>query len=179
MLTEKEKNNPEWQKFYNFFPEIDLPVSLSEEYTGIFTKYNKPISQELIDLFILQKPLFFGDQEIEQDPEELIEYVPCFRLPEQKEYYGVVYWKADLLKYTYIIHTYDKTGKSIASQVIASTTSDGKNIRQIVATIDPDLEIYIIGGDATDPKAYDPSKSKAFSLEITPDGQFIHHFEEK
>ena len=90
----------------------------------------------------------------------------------------MVYWKADLLKYEYIIHTFDKKGKSLAKQVVASTTSDGKKIRQIVATIDPDLDIYIMGGDSTDTDNYDPEKSKAFSLEITPGGDFIHHFEE-
>lgn len=167
-----------WLKFYDYFPEIELPITLSEEYSGIFTKYNKPLPIDLIDLFILDKKLFFGDENIEEPVDEIVEFVPCFRLPDQKEYHGLVYWKADLLKYEYFIHTFDKKGNSIAKHVIASTTSDGESIRQIVATIDPDLEIYIIGGDANNINVYDPESSKAFSLEITPTGQFVHHFEE-
>jgi hypothetical protein len=174
----KDKPSEAWLKFYDYFPEIELPITLSEDYSGVFTKYNKPLPLELIETFILQKKLFFADEESETTDNELVEYVPCFRLPDQKGYYAVVYWKADLLKYEYFIHTFNKKGQSIATQVVASTTSDGTSIRQIVATIDPDLEIYIMGGDTTDINEYDPGKSQAFSLEITPDGQFVHHFEE-
>ena len=178
MSSEKEKQLEKWLKFYDYFPEIELPITLSEEYSGVFTRYNKPIPEELIDLFILDKKLFFADQEFDEITDELVEYVPCFRLPEQKNFFTVVYWKADLMKYEYIINTFDKKGQSISKHVIASTTSDGERIRQIVATIDPDLEIYIMGGDTADIHDYDPENSKAFSLEITPTGHIIHHFEE-
>jgi hypothetical protein len=175
MAEEKKKNL--WKQFYAFFPEIELPITLSEEYTGVFTKYNKPIPMDLIQSFILEQHLFLPEEEIDSDL-EIEEYVPCFKLPKNKNYRAVVYWKASLLKYEYVIHTYDLKGKTITKHVIASTTSDGKKIRQIVATIDPDLEIYIMGGDADSDNFYDPEKSKAFSLEITPTGQIIHHFEE-
>lgn len=178
MTKDKKKLTDLWLKFYEYFPEIELPVTLSEEYSSIFNQYNKPLPEELINTHILNQNLFFADEDPESTTDELVEYVPCFRLPDQKQFYAVVYWKADILKYEYILHTFDKEGKSIAKQVIASTTSDGEKIRQIVATIDPDLEIYIIGGDASSSDSYDPAKSKAFSIEITPNGQFIHHFEE-
>jgi hypothetical protein len=181
MKADTKKPSNQWLKFYDYFPEIELPVTLSEEYSSVFTKYNRPLPEELINSYILEQKLFFGDEQTDgpdTNSDELVEYVPCFHLPDQKEFFAVVYWKADLLKYEYIIHTFDKKGKSIARQIIASTTSDGNKIRQIVATIDQDLEIYVIGGDASGDNTYDPEKSKAFSLEITPDGQFIHHFEE-
>jgi hypothetical protein len=176
MSTENQKEL--FKTYCSFFPEVELPVTLSEEYTPIFNKYNKALPEELIKTFILDEKMFFGDEEDTDLSEEIEEYVPCLSLPSQKGYTALVYWKAGLLKYEYIIHTYDQNGQSIARQVIASTTSDGKNIRQIVATIDPDLEIYIIGGDTDNPANYDPERSKAFSLEITPTGHFIHHFEE-
>ena len=136
----EEKKSILFESFYNFFPEIELPITLSEEYTSVFSKYNKAIPLQLIENF--------GDEEEnELETQEIEEYLPCFRLPENKNYFGIVYWKASLLKYEYILHTFDLKGNSIAKQVIASTTSDGKNIRQVVATIDPDLEIYIMGGD--------------------------------
>jgi hypothetical protein len=178
MSSDKTKQSDKWLKFYDYFPEIELPITLSEEYSGIFTKYNKPIPEELIDLFILDQKLFFADQEVEEVTSEMVEYVPCFRLPEQEHFFTVVYWKADLMKYEYIINTFDKKGQSISKQVIASTSSDGEKIRQIVATIDPDLEIYIMGGDTADINVYNPENSKAFSLEITPTGHIVHHIEE-
>jgi len=174
----KESINQLWDKFYDYFPEIELPVTLSEEYSNIFTKYNKPLPIDLIDTFILESKMFFAE-DAEVDPmSEIEEFVPCFRLPQNKKFHAVVYWKASLLKYEYFLHTFDLNGKSIARQVIASTTADGKKIRQIVATLDPDLEIYVMGGDSDNENFYDPENSKAFSLEITPLGQFIHHFEE-
>jgi hypothetical protein len=174
----KDKPGEAWLRFFNYFPEIELPVTLSEDYSGVFTRHNKPLPVELIDTFILQQKFYFAEDQEIPATDELVEYVPCFRLPDQEQFYAVVYWKADLLKYEYIIHTFDKKGLSIASQVVASTSSDGRSIRQVVATIDPDLEIYIMGGDTTDVHDYDPEKSQAFSLEITPNGQFVHHFEE-
>lgn len=175
----EEKKNSLFESFYSFFPEIELPITLSEEYTNIFSKYNKALPLQLIENFILDQQLFFGDEkENDLETEEIEEYLPCFRLPENKNYHGIVYWKASLLKYEYILHTFDLKGNSISRQVIASTTSDGKNIRQVVATIDPDLEIYIMGGDTGSGDIYDPENSKAFSLEITESGQIVHHFEE-
>ena len=173
-----EKQIKLWDRFYDFFPEVDLPVTLSEEYSGIFTKYNKALPLELIETFILEQKLFFPKEEENIEIDEIEEYVPCFRLPETDKYYAIIYWKASLLKYEYILHTYNKKGETIAKQVLASTTSDGKNIRQIVATIDPDLDIYIMGGDVKADEMYDPDSTQAFSLEITPGGQIIHHFEE-
>lgn len=167
-----------FKSFLSYFPEIELPITLSEEYTGIFTRYNKPIPPELIEIFILEKQLFFADEDDKDNLDEIEEYVPCFSLPDSNNYVAIVYWKAGLLKYEYIIHTYDKTGKTISKHTIASTTTDGKNIRQIVATIDADQVIFIMGGDTDNVSFYDSEKSKAFSLEITPTGQIIHHFEE-
>jgi len=175
---EQEKSTGLWEKYYSFFPEVELPVTLSEEYTSIFNKFNKPLPGELIEEFILEKHLFFANEDAVDDLEEIEEFMPCFRLPEDKNYFALVYWKASLLKYEYILHTYDTKGKSIARQILASTSSDGKNIRQIVATIDPDLDIYIIGGDSPAGEIYNPESSKAFSMEITPKGQIIHHFED-
>lgn len=177
MSTEKKNNH--FKSFYAYFPEIELPITLSEEYSSVFSKFNKPLPPEFIEMFILDQHLFFGDQkENEMEIDEIVEYLPCFRIPENKNYFGIVYWKASLLKYEFILHTFDTKGKSIARQVIASTTSDGTNIRQVVATIDPDLEIYIMGGDSERGNIYNPENSKAFSLEITDMGQIIHHFEE-
>ena len=176
-----QKKTPQlalWDAFYAFFPEIDLPVTLAERYTPLFTRNNEPLPQELIDEFIIRRPLYFADQPEAGADEEFVEYVPCFRLPENKAFFAIVYWKASLLKYEFILHTFDRQANTLASQVVASTSSDGRSVREIVATIDPDLEIYIVGGDTDDPARYDPEKSKAFSLEITPDGQIVHHFDE-
>ena len=178
MSEKKSGRLKAWEKFYGYFPEIELPVTLSGAYTSAFTKDNKPLPTDLIDQFILGQTLFFADAPETEPDSELVEFVPCFRLPENKAFFALVYWKASLLKYEFILHTFDPQANSLATQVIASTSSDGRNIREIVATIDMDLEIYIIGGDTDDPDNYDPEKSKAFSLEITPQGQIIHHFED-
>jgi len=168
-----------FEKFCSYFPEVELPVTLSEEYTSIFTRFNKALPMELIQNFILEEKLYFADEpSIISPEEEFEEYVPCFSLPNTQKFKALIYWKAGLLKYEYILHTYDEFGRSIARQVLASTSSDGKRVRQIVATIDPDMDIFIMGGDTEQDHYYDPENSKAFSLEITPEGQILHHYDE-
>jgi len=165
-----EKTQKFWEAFYDFFPEVALPVTVSETTINYYSVNNKALPKELIDTYLVDQALFFADQDQPDPLEDIEEFIPCFRLPQKEKYHAIVYWKAGLMKYEYILRTFDLKGKLISKQIIASTSSDGQFIRHIVATITDELEIYLMGGDATVNDLYDASSSIELAFEIDEDG---------
>ena len=112
---------------------------------------------------------FIDDQE-----DEFTEYIACLRIAKTHDFHAVIYWKAALMNYQYVLATYDKRGKLIDKSVIAGTYSDGKSLTKSVATIEDDWLIYIVSGQtAADDPSYDASTSNAFNLELLATGEII------
>ena len=155
--------SPSFKSFLSFFPKVELPLTLNDERACLFSSHNKPLSQTDIDHFI-------GSWESEGD--EFTEYVNCCRLKGTKDYDAIIYWKAGLKKYEYILVTIDKKGVLINRKVIASTLIDGEIIKKSLAHITEDGIIQIVAGAKMDTEnLYDPANSMSFSMEILPDGE--------
>lgn len=151
-------------QFIDYFPVLPLPVTLSENTHHDFSKQNEPFPAAVIREYLL--PL-----EGLEKMDDLLEFVPCFRIPDTKNFEAIVYWKAELLNYNYVLVTFLKDGTFIDKRVIAGTTIINQTITRSVATIDSDWSIYIMSGEAdTDNALYDASKSKAIELELMFDG---------
>ena len=83
----------------------------------------------------------------------------------------MVYWKAGVMTYEYHLVTLSTKGKLIDAQIIAGTKSNGSGIAQTVATISPELEVYIVGGVMSVAEdSYDPQTSESLILSIKEDG---------
>ena len=108
-----------FNQFVQKFPEEKLPISITEDSASEFSLENEPLSQKAIEDFILP---------LEEDTDELTEFVPGFRIAGLKDVTAILYWKAGLLSYQYILATFEKSGKLIDRQVIAGTVSDGRGI---------------------------------------------------
>ena len=156
-------------KFQNFlerFPEVELPVTLSDETLLAFSKENLPLQP----LMIQQHINLFEDLELD----EFTEYIPCFKIPKTDFFHAVVYWRGSLLDYQFILITYDKNGDFIDSKTLAGTFSDGNVITKSVATIDEDWMIYVVSGQqANTANAYNAASSKTTELELLPDGIIV------
>lgn len=152
--------------FLEKFPEIDLPITLTEESATTFSRTNDPFSTVLIQEYILP---------IEQEEiDDLTEYVPCIRISKTHGFFAVIYWKAALLSYQYILATFSKNGELIDRKVIAGTYSDGETLVQSVATIEEDWIIYVVSGKKpATATSYDASSSKSFNLELLATGEII------
>ncbi len=162
-----------FQDFLSLFPPVELPVSLTLESHKTFEQINDLIPIDLASMFIMQ--------EDELPEEEFTEFLPCFRLPAGKEidFIALVYWKASLMRYDFILATYTKTGIPISRQVIAGTSSDSKTIIKKVATLEQDYSIEVIASEQdVDQIHFDPSSTKELSYELLPNG-FIFHLNEK
>ena len=151
-----------FEHFIEKFPEIELPITLSDDSAIEFSKKNDPLPAQMIQEFI------------DLDDDEFTEYIACLRIPNTYDIHAIIYWKATLLNYQYILATYEKNGKLIDKSVIAGTYSDGKSLTKSVATIDEDWIIYIVSGQtAAAAPTYDPSTSNAFNLELLATGEII------
>ena len=152
--------------FLEKFPEIELPVTLSDDLHHTFGKVNNPLSPLMV-----QQHITPFEKEVIND---LTEYIACFRIPETYEFFAIVYWKAALMDYQYILATYDKKGNFIDSRSIGGTFSDGKTVIKSVATFEPDWVIYIMTGQIGGTGGtYDAETSKTIELGMMPDGRIV------
>ncbi len=156
-----------FSQFLDYFPEVALPISLTDESSRDFSRHNDPLPQPVIDRFI--RPL-------EQDWDELTEVVPCFRIPDTYGFYAIIYWRADLMRYQYVIATFTKEGELIGRQVIAGTISDGDTLVNSVAVIEEDWEILVLTGKTSAEGAarYEARSSMTTKLELLPDGRIVN-----
>ncbi len=148
-----------------------MPVTLSEDTHLVFSRENKPLPQPLIHEFISNNE--------EADEEQMAEYIACFRLQDQEHFSAIVFWRASLMEYAYILATFDHGGQTIDRKIIAGTKSDGDTLLTRVATIDEDCLVSIAEGiGSADGKDYDPSSSTTYQLEISPTGDILHMLDE-
>ena len=149
--------------FLDKFPEVALPVTLGENTHLDFSKHNEPLQAMMVEQYIQA-----WEDEL---PDEFTEYIACFRIPDTKEFHAVVYWRAGLMDYRYVLMTYTSKGEYIDHKVIAGTYSDGEKVTLSVATIEEDWTINIASGqNEGDDTNYDPEGSTLFSMEMMPDG---------
>ena len=107
--------------------------------------------------------------------DEFTEYLPCCSIPFTQQFHAVIYWKASLLNYEYVLATYGLRGKFITKETIGGTKVDGDVLTHSVATIDEDWLIHIVEGSAKDKKdeIYDPTKSKTITFELMDSGDIM------
>jgi hypothetical protein len=156
-------SKPPFQQFLALFAPVELPVTLTLDSHRTF--------EQIADLIPPDLSASFIGQDDELPEEEFTEYLPCFILPGDKEFISLVYWKASLMRYDFIIATYTKSGIPISRQVIAGTSSDGKIITKKVATILPDGSIDVIAShQSVNDLHFDPSQSQELNYELMPNG---------
>ncbi len=160
------KSKITFDQFLDFFPEVELPVHLTDESLSVFSKENKALPIPLIAEFISKYD--------NSEPDEYTEYIPCFRIPETDQFFGVIYWKAQLMNYEYHLVTFDKRGEFITGKVIGGLISNGITLIKTVATIDEDWVIHIATGedDANNPN-YSAEETKAYTMELLSTGDII------
>ena len=154
--------------FLKYFSKEKLPLVLSDENIGYFDRKNPPLGADVIRQFLLQ------GESPDEDDEEMTEYIACNQIPDTEKFHAVVYWRAKLLEYDYILATYDKNGVLINKKVIAGVRSDGKIVERSIATIDEDWIIHVVAGEKDEKDdLYDPNLSQSMTLELMANGDII------
>jgi hypothetical protein len=166
----KKERNIGFDQFVDFFPEIELPVTLTEESSLDFSRLNTPFKGEAIAKFIIP---------IEAETDEFTEYLPCFRLKNTGDIHVLVYWKASLLNYEYKMVTFSKEGSLIDGKVIASTITNKETIVRTVSTIDEDWVIHTVAGQQEVESTTINKESKSYTLELLGTGEIIFSLNEE
>lgn len=154
-----------FDRFIQLFPEVKPPFTLSEDEVHTFSQNNIPLPSKLIEDHLLP---------YEGDYDEMTEFVACMRIPNLKDFHAIIYWKAELLNYQYILATFTMGGKLIDRRVLAGTVSDGNNIVRSVAQVDEDMSITILSGLLGGKEEhYKAATSTTLELELLPDGKVL------
>ena len=149
------------------FPPVNMPITLGEDTHHTFGTENDPLPEAMIEQYIV--PL-----ETKTPDDEFTEYVPCFSFNDTKTFVALVWWKAELLNYEYVLSTYTLKGQLISSHVIAQTKIGAKGVYHAVTTINEDYEIMVASGVSPDGNTgFEPGSSKMSHLEILANGQVI------
>jgi len=157
----------EFTNFLERFPEIDLPITLGDEMHMTFSSENPPLQSLMINQHLLRAE--------EKAPDEFTEFIPCFRIKETISFHAIVYWRAGLLDYQYIMATFDKKGNVLGRRVLGGTHVEGETITKSVPTIDSDWTIHVVSGQGkAGDDIYDPATSTKFELELLPDGLVVN-----
>ncbi len=165
-MKKKFIDKVDFGQFIAMFPELELPVTLTDESHIQFSITNDPLTQPQIQEFI---------HSIEQsDFDEYTEFIPCLRIPKTYSFHGIVYWRAGLMDYEYTLATFTKEGQLIDKKVIAGTKiHEGKLVRS-VTTIDDDWIMYIvIGSTDIEEKGTNAENSRSLNMELLPTGEII------
>ncbi len=160
-----------FKQFLEKFPEVQLPVTLSEETAHLFGKENHPLPSLMVEQFILTP-------EEQKAMDDMTEFVPCFRLPDTHSFHALIYWRGALMDHQFVMLTFTEDGRPIDRKVLAGLYSDGKEVVQSVAHIEDDWIIYVISGkQKADAKwGTDASQHTAREFELLPEGQIVENF---
>jgi hypothetical protein len=156
----------DFKYFLEKFPTQALPVTLRADTFEELTAGIDPLPSLLIEQYLM-------DEEEEEDG--MTEYLACFSLPTHEGYEAIVYWKASLLNYEYVLKTYTKDGFAVIdSKTIAGTAVVENQLIESIATIQEDRIIYIATG-ASDAHTmeFDTASNKIRHFEIVDDGTII------
>jgi hypothetical protein len=159
-----------FHEFVAKFPPVSMPATLGEETHLVFSRENEQLPLAMIEQFIL--PI----EEKTPENEELIEYIPCFSIDQTEQFIALVWWKADLLDYEYVLATYTDKGQLISRKVIGFTKVVDGLINRAVATIDEDWVIFIAEGRAKANRSvedFDPTSARTYEMEIMANGEIV------
>ena len=156
--------------FHDFlakFPPVSMPVTLGEDTHHTFSTENEPLSDAMISQFIHPTETVLAD-------DEFTEYVPCFSIDNTETFIAVVWWKAELLNYEYVLATFSDKGELIGRRTLAGTTVKDGVVTRAVALINEEWEITV--GEGTSPdgnQIFDPTTSRTRNLEILINGEIV------
>lgn len=158
---------PTFEDFLDVFPEIELPATLTDSLHHELERENLPFAQAMLLEFII--PSDAGKKD------EFTEYMPAFRITKEKAFVALVYWKASLLCYEYVLVTYNPNGLMIASEVISKVEAVNGIMSESATIITPEWVVYVAEASHKVQEELDPSKAINYSYEVLPNGEIVRY----
>ena len=161
----------QFAEFIDFFPPLDLPVTLLPDIRQIPSDL-VPLPSVLQESYILP----FESDEID----EFTEYVPFGRIAGLKDYHAMIYWKAGVLKYEFILATYSVEGDPLSHAIVGGLRYEDEGVLHSVSIIHEDMSITIAEGIAeTDDAGMDPDQTQTYQMTILSSGIITYETNEE
>ncbi|HKK89068.1 MAG TPA: hypothetical protein VJ917_09475 [Saprospiraceae bacterium] len=153
----------EFNQFVQEVPLAEIPLVLSGEFQKQLTSVADP----------LPVPVIKDLMPWEEVPDEMTEILVVARFEQEEKFQAMLYWKAELLTYSFVLVTYNFKGEVIDHQKIAGTTYDKESVVESVAIIEDDWMIFAAEGDnkLTEGKSFEASKTRKSNFMVEKDGR--------
>jgi len=153
-----------FNELLSYFPPVDLPFTLQEGSEHEFGLNNDYIPMSMLEEWIYPNLPFEAD--------EFTEIIPGVHWKTTGGCTLLVFWSARLMKYSFIIYSFDQNGKWIDQAEVAGFTALGDEVVRRMASInDPDT-IYVVEGvqkiNATDIR---PGDSRKWEIQVLSTGE--------
>lgn len=147
------------------------PVSLLPD-LGQIPSDPVPLPESLIDTYILP----FEAEEFD----EFTEYIPYARISGTKGFEALVYWKAGVLRYEFILATYSPQGAPVSHAIIGGMRFEDEGTIHSVAIIHENLSIVIAEGMTDgDDTTQVSSPTQTYHMSILDSGEITYQVNEK
>jgi len=158
-------------EFIEYFPLLTPPVSLLPDFRHISSS-GIPLPGIMIEAYIFP---FEGDE-----VDEYTEYVPYGRLEGTRDFHALIYWKAGLVQYEFVLATYSPDGKPLSHAIIGGLRSDEDGFLHSVAVINDDMRVTIAEGITADEnESLDVSNTNTYQMTIREDGSITYDLNEE
>lgn len=103
--------------------------------------------------------------------DEFTEYVPFGKLSGIRDFHAMIYWKAGVLRYEYILATYSAEGEPLSHAIVGGLRYEEEGVLHSVAVIHEDMSITIAEGIAeTDQSGLNADQTQTYQMAILPTG---------
>lgn len=158
-------------EFIEFFPLLKAPFSLLPDLQQIPSD-PIPLPEILLEAYILP---FEGDE-----VDEFTEYIPYGKIEGTKGYHAVIYWKASVMKYEFILATYSLDGQPTSHAIIGGVRYEEEGTIHSVAVVNENFQITIAEGLVEeDSDAVQPQETQSYFMSIQPTGEIVYEMNEE
>jgi hypothetical protein len=153
-----------FDNFLKFFPAIELPFTISTDTQRQVQEIQKPINSSWITKFILDKDSL----------DEFTEFMPCFSIPDSKNFNTLIYWQASLEGNAFFLCTFDKNNALIDHRLVAGTLYLEDGMKQLVCSIGKDLSINRVEGQLGPKGEIIKSENPQITfMQLTTEGEIV------
>ncbi len=122
-----------FESFVEGLEELELPLVLSRELQADISRSKEPMPSDFVKQYLT---------ELSHSWDEFTELIPVGKISIKKEFTAIIFWKASLMNYEFIIYSFNKKGNVVDWETLASTSIEGDQIKEEVAIIEDDLLIF-------------------------------------
>ncbi len=166
----KRVPTPQFAEFIDYFPLLRTPFSLLPDLQQIPSD-PIPLPGVLLDAYILP---FEGDE-----TDAYTEYIPYGRIADTHDFHALIYWKAGVLRYEFILATYTPEGNPLSHAIVGGIRYEEEGTIHSVAVIHEDLRIVIAEGMSSEESDTLSPQTQTYVMAIKPGGEISYELHEE